>query len=488
MNIRYISLLVALFFILKNQAQVQELSLEEAIVIAQKESFDAFKAKNVLLTEKLDYENFHFSKYPKFFLSLSPGNYSRSNQEQWNYNTESYEFVEVNRLFSNAKISLNQDIGFTGGNLSVFSNIYRNQSYGNNTSTNYNQAISISYSQSIKDINYVKWKNKTEVLKLAEANRNYIEGKESMAIKTTQLYFDLLFSQTSLAIAEINKANADSLYIIGLAKSKVGEITNNDLLNLKLKKTNAEIEVYMTEFNEKEASFTLKDFLNISREIEIKCYEPKTRNHDLIDYEKVRKVTLSNNSDIFYFNRKIIELERNIKKAKSSKYDINISANIGYNKSGEEYPNIYRNMDEMQAFNVSMILPLLTWGSNKRKIQKAEIQKEITLREKDEVYKYVEKEIFRIINQYNLQSKIINSTSKAKTISQKSYQIMNKRYVLGKASIIQINEAYRELQQAHSNYIEALKNYWVYYYSLRKLSLYDFENEKNLLEIIKLGE
>ena len=30
-------------------------------------------------------------------------------------------------------------------------------------------------------------------------------------------------------------------------------------------------------------------------------------------------------------------------------------------------------------------------------------------------------------------------------------------------------------QEANKNYIEALKNYWLSYYKLRKLTLYDFE-------------
>jgi len=78
--------------------------------------------------------------------------------------------------------------------------------------------------------------------------------------------------------------------------------------------------------------------------------------------------------------------------------------------------------------------------------------------------------------------KVLNGVTlvqKADTIAQKRLKITKKYYFLGKLSITDLNIALNETVQARQNYVNVLKAYWTSFYTLRRLTLFDFfKNEK----------
>ncbi len=52
-------------------------------------------------------------------------------------------------------------------------------------------------------------------------------------------YFNLLLAKENLGTAKQNQTNADHLYEVALAKRKMGQISENELLQLKLSALNA---------------------------------------------------------------------------------------------------------------------------------------------------------------------------------------------------------------------------------------------------------
>jgi len=463
------------------KSQLLELSLSDAIHISQERSIESYIAQSTFRINQLEYTNFRYSMMPNLSLSLAPGNYSRSIQEQWNNNTESYEFAEVNRLSSSGNLSLSKNIRLTGGTLSVNSNIYRNQSFGNSNYIGYNlQAFSISYSQSIGKVNQIKLQDKIQQLIFEEAKKNFLEGKEQLAIKTSQYFFDLLFAQLNNNIAGLNKNIADSLYQLGFTKKSIGGITDYDLQVLELKKTIAGIELIKIQSQKKEADYNLLAILDMPEDSEIMCLVPNSIASALVNFEYARNLAYSNNPDLFSFNRKILEVDNSIKQAKSSKYDIYFSANVGYNKNSQEINSLFNKMDQMQSMNISVNIPILDWGEQKRNVKITETNKEIVNYQIKESYKEIDKKLFKLVEEYNMQQKIIETSSRSNDIARKTYEFVVKRFDLGKASILEISEAYRDMKYSQNSYIEALKNYWIYYYSLRAICMYDFINDVRL--------
>ena len=110
--------------------QTMELSLGQTIEIAQKSSFDMFRAKNMYLTKELDYQDFLTELKPHLNLQLTPINYNRSIVEEYNSELMKYQPVEIQRLTSQYNLGINQPIKLTGGNLNVYSSLMRSQRFG----------------------------------------------------------------------------------------------------------------------------------------------------------------------------------------------------------------------------------------------------------------------------------------------------------------------------------------------------------------------
>ncbi|MDD6364720.1 MAG: TolC family protein, partial [Bacteroidales bacterium] len=50
----------------------------------------------------------------------------------------------------------------------------------------------------------------------------------------------------------------------------------------------------------------------------------------------------------------------------------------------------------------------------------------------------------------------------------------------GKASTLELNQAQEEADSSRQKYIEDVCNFWLYYYTLRKLALYDFIGNRDI--------
>ncbi|MGC9352491.1 MAG: TolC family protein, partial [Mariniphaga sp.] len=60
------------------------------------------------------------------------------------------------------------------------------------------------------------------------------------------------------------------------------------------------------------------------------------------------------------------------------------------------------------------------------------------------------------------------------------YQIALRKFQNGELSITDLNIALQEREQAKRDYIRSIQSYWVAYYRLRALTLYDFEKGHNI--------
>lgn len=82
--------------------------------------------------------------------------------------------------------------------------------------------------------------------------------------------------------------------------------------------------------------------------------------------------------------------------------------------------------------------------------------------------------------QFNKQSFQCAVSAEADSIALQRYEITKERFINGTIGVMDINTAQSEKDQAASRYISDLSNYWKYYYNIRKLSLYDYINGKDL--------
>src|SRR5574344_3045443 len=104
------------------EGKSQMLTLDEAIVLARKNSVDAAVALNELKTAYWEYRTFSADLLPEMRLEANAPYYSKRYNSYQN-SDGSYSFVRNNYMEMYGKVSVNQNIWFTGGTLSLESSL-----------------------------------------------------------------------------------------------------------------------------------------------------------------------------------------------------------------------------------------------------------------------------------------------------------------------------------------------------------------------------
>ena len=75
---------------------------------------------------------------------------------------------------------------------------------------------------------------------------------------------------------------------------------------------------------------------------------------------------------------------------------------------------------------------------------------------------------------------IVETASKALTIAEDAYAQTLQRFIRAQADAYSLSVAQSHWQTARQNQINSLKNYWLAYYHLRRLTLYDYQRRQLL--------
>jgi Outer membrane protein len=97
-----------------------------------------------------------------------------------------------------------------------------------------------------------------------------------------------------------------------------------------------------------------------------------------------------------------------------------------------------------------------------------------------------EMNVQKAIKQFNVQPGQIELATKVDQIAQRRYDVTQRSYLLGRVAILDLNDSVNEKDGARRSYISALHNYWALYYTLRRLTLYDFEKNIPITEDYQL--
>jgi len=93
-----------------------------------------------------------------------------------------------------------------------------------------------------------------------------------------------------------------------------------------------------------------------------------------------------------------------------------------------------------------------------------------------------EQNVFLGVMEFNMQKDQLTIAAKADTVAQKRYDVTQKRYMIGQVNdVLELNNAQIDNDNERKGYYSALRNYWLNYYQLRKMTLYDFMDNKMLI-------
>lgn len=463
------------------QSLPRMLSLEDVITIAREQSPDALASQHRYRSSYWQYRNYKAGLMPMLTLDGTLPSLSRSIEKITT--KEGDIFIERNLASYDAALSLTKNIGLTGGQIFLNSDLSRIDLFSDTTRTSYlSSPFNIGIRQPLFNYNPYKWAKKIEPMRYNEAERRYIEDVEQIHIHASNLFFSLLDAQIRLKIQKLNLSNNDTLFQIARGRFNIGTIAENELLQIELSLLNAQSAVESANLEVEMRTFNLKSFLRLPNDMEIQLIPPHAPEAPLIDATLAVAEARENRSDALAFERRMIVAESNVNRAKTeNRFNANLYAVYGLTQSTDQLKNIYKNPQDQQRLVLGIQLPILDWGLTKGKIKLAESDREMELTAVQQDLIDFNQEIFLKVMQFNMQRNQLVIAAKSDTVAVKRYEVTKQRYLIGKIGIIDLNLAQTEKDNAQQGYISALSSYWRSFYELRKLTLYDFVADKRIV-------
>ncbi|MFT6066016.1 MAG: outer membrane protein TolC, partial [Polaribacter sp.] len=148
-------------------------------------------------------------------------------------------------------------------------------------------------------------------------------------------------------------------------------------------------------------------------------------------------------------------------------------------QQGAVFNDLFQDYNQQQSVSVSVGIPILDWGVSKSRRKLVEANKDLVNTNVEQDEQEFEQEIYLHTLNWQNQRSFLEIAKKAQEIALKRYEITKKRFILGKITITDLNIALQEKDRAALTYLNALEKFWTDYYTLRRLTLYDFiKNEK----------
>jgi outer membrane protein TolC len=462
------------------QDNTLQLTLKEAIAIAQLQSVDAAVALNELKTAYWEYRTHLAEQLPEVnFIGTLPS-YTNS-YSPYQESDGSYTYVQSNWLGLNGKVSIDQNVPLTGGKLSLNTSLDFTRQLGGKV---YNEfmsiPVSITFTQPIFGVNSLKWKRRIEPVRYKEAKAAYIERVEGVTLTAISYFFNLLYAKENLDIAMQNLKNAGQLYEIAIAKRQIGHISESELMQLNLNALQAKGIVTEAQSNLNARMFQLRSFLGLSESDMIEPVLPEWAPSLRMHYQEVLEKAQENNSFAKNIIRRQLEADYAVATAKGNQRSINLYASVGYTGKDMTINKAYDPLRNNQIVEVGVNIPLIDWGKRKGKVKVAESNREVILSRTRQEQMNFNQDIFLLVENFNNQAGQLEIARQADLIAAKRYNTSIETFMIGKINILDLNDAQKSKDEAKLKHIEELHKYWNYYYNIRSVTLYDFQTDSNL--------
>ncbi len=458
----------------------RDITLSEAITLARLQSVDAAVALNELKTAYWEYRTFRSALLPEMNLTSTLPNYNKSYNAYQNADG-SYGFVRNNTLGLAGKLSIDQNIWITGGKLYLTSSLDYIKQLGSGGERQFMSVpVNLELTQPIFGVNKLKWSRRIEPVRYAEAKAAFVTATEGVTMKAVNYFFQLLLAKESLATARQNKLNADRLYEVAMAKRKMGQISENDLLQLKLNALQGKADVTEAESNLNTKMFRLRSFLGVSEQEVLNPVLPASVPELKVEYGRVLNKALERNSFAQNIRRRQLEADYEVATARGNLRSVDLFATVGYTGRNRELSSAYQGLLDNQIVQVGVKMPILDWGKRRGKVRVAKSNREVVLSKIRQEQMDFNQDIFLLVAKFNNQAQQLGIAEEADIIAEKRYRTSVETFMIGKISTLDLNDAQNSKDAARQKHISELYYYWYYFYQLRSLTLWDFERDMEL--------
>jgi len=319
--------------------------------------------------------------------------------------------------------------------------------------------ISTSASASMPLVNASLWESlKLSALDVEMAVEQARSSKIGMVKQVKQAFYAVLLAQESYNVLNQVYENAQKNYEKTLQRFNVGKASEVERLRAQVTMMNAEPNVSSAENAVLLATWQLKAVMGIDLGTEIEAVG------NLNDYTQalltpfVSEDDLSNNSSLLQFDIQDRMLESTLKMQKRQ-YLPTLAASINYNYSAMGDDQLSWFPSSTAALSLS--IPVFDGFQKRYTIKQTKVTRNMLALQREDTERNLRIAIRNYNDQMALCVKNYEAANATVEIAQKSYDISEKMYEVGKATLVELNDAQVALMQAQLTQAQAVYNFMV---------------------------
>jgi len=461
---------------------LKKLTFDEVIKLSEEQSPNALIAKHRFRSSYWEYRSYRAQFLPSLTLSGTTPDFSNGLAKVYDSNSDQYIYIPKNTISTLGTLSLSQNIGLTGTVIALSSDLTLYKDIALKLPVNYiSDPAYIRITQPIRQYNSLKWQKKIEPVKYDAARKSYLSNIEGVHMSAVTNFFSLALAQINKQISEMNYSNADTLFRIAKGRYQLGTIAEDELLEMQLSWLNAETARKQADMNLRDKEIRLRSFLGYNENVRLELILPDEIPDLQVDMKEVLDLALKNNPDLLNQQINVLNAQSNAAQAKASKgLNASISASLGYSQQAPDIETAYNNLSNSQIVSVHFTMPILDWGLGKGRYQMAKSSLELAQVQANQAVVDFQQNLFLDVEQFNLQKYQVAIAAKSDTVAMKRYEVTKQRFLIGKIAVLDLNDADSRKDQNKRAYVQALQDYWNFFYNMRSLTLFDFIKRKPL--------
>jgi outer membrane protein TolC len=372
--------------------------------------------------------------------------------------------------------TLTQRLPLTGGDLFVSSSLARLEVNGDQAFRTWSSTpVVVGVRQPLFRPNALAWDRREQSVGAELAERTYVEGMEDVSLQTVNAFFDFYAARLGFDNAEKNAAINDTLYRLNSGRFEVGRIGENDLLQSELALLRSRAARETARLTSARATEALRLLLDLPATVPIVV--DVTRELPTFEPDTARAVAeaLRNVSAVSRLTLDDVQSRRRVTEARlATGMGATVQASYGLNTTASDVDFAYRDLRNAQRFTLSVQLPLWDWGAHGENVDAAEAERDRTIRLSEATAEQIAHEArFAMLEVVQAREHALLA-ARADSVAAKRFEVAYNRYVIGRIASDNLYVAQQEKDQALIGYVEALRGYWVAYYRLRRVTLFDF--------------
>jgi outer membrane protein TolC len=250
---------------------------------------------------------------------------------------------------------------------------------------------------------------------------------------------------------------------------------------LELQKTNARTSLTNARIARNRAAKELATYLGMDRATDIELIIPSVIGSMHIDATEAIALARENNPTYLAKRQTTAEARREAERTKVEKnFSVSLDASVGLNQVADNFSEAYRNLLSQDKATITLSIPLKDWGKRKNAYLAARSTVDVAERAEQESARDIELEVALTVADFNERQSIVETSRQALTIAEDTYAQTLQRFIRAQANAYDLSLAQSHWQTARQNQIASLQNYWLSYFHLRRLTLYDYQHNKSI--------